>query len=416
MDTIRGGAPEGARRSGKIAKAGILGAVALLLAWMVVRTSAVDALLARNPAMAERLSPHDPQVNLALAMAELREGGAQRIRLTPDMTSRAEGAIRRAPLVDEPFLFGGLSLIMRGQPEAARTLLEEGIRRNPRSRPIRLFLLDSYLRTGRIAEAIREISMLSRLLPEANSVLVPELARYAQNPKTIGALERVLRTDPAQRLAIVNFLIREGAEPELVLRLAGADLIAAQTASSGWQAGLLDSMVKRGDVARAHALWFQFINQKTGPAAGIYNPEFQETRAPAPFNWTLGADGAGIAEPNANKGLDVTFYGRQNAVLATQMLVLRPGRYQLSMKVSGEAADKMGGLAWTLTCDSTTTPIVTLDISNAPYAGKRFATTFEVPSDNCAGQWLRLIGVSQEFPAAQQLTIDDLKLRSIGRL
>jgi hypothetical protein len=98
------------------------------------------------------------------------------------------------------------------------------------------------------------------------------------------------------------------------------------------------------------------------------------------------------------------FYGQQDGVLASQLLVLPPGRYRLSTNAPN-APEGASTLRWTLVCarDSSTIASVPLDQAIAG------TWQFQVPP-SCAAQRLELFGTSSDVARQTDLTIRSIEL------
>ena len=393
----------------------LVAAGSILLAWLVVRTSAVDALIRRNPVAAALVAPDNPRVKIALAMVEFRLNGG---RVNEASRQGAFSALARSPLAEDPFLLAAIDSLAKGDEQKGEALLAETRRRDPRSRTARLILLDRYLRTNRTAEAGVEIAVLNRLIAQAAEVLVPELARMISDPKTGGALIGLLRDDPAMRDAVLGKLASGGADPELILRVARSTGAGGRSGPEpAWQPALLSKMVEKGDVQRAHLLWRGFAGvSEADPAATPYDGTFRGLPGPAPFNWQLLSSPAGVAERTQAQSLDVDYYGRERAALATQLLMLEPGRYRLSFRAQGDATGQGSRLAWVVACSGgAAAQLLEAPLQRVGSAPKTIAAAFTVPPSGCPAQWLRLTGIPDEFPTGQSATIADVRIRPEGR-
>jgi hypothetical protein len=390
----------------------LLAGGAVAIGWLAVKSAAVDALVRRNPYAAASVSPGDPRIALNLAMAEFRlKQGA----VTPPLAERAIGSLQDAPLAEEPFFLAALAALVRGDEAAAEPLLIEAKKRNPRARATRILLLDRYLRAGRVEQAAAEISGVSRLMPATRRVLVPQLARFASDPKTSGALADILRSDPELMSGLLEHLASSGAQPETVLRLAGNEAGSAPDGQSpAWQQKLLSSLVKKGDVAGAQRLWSRFAGVPVN-GAQIYDGQFQRRPGPPPFNWQFSSSAAGVAEPTKSRSLQVEYYGRTDAELASQLLTLPPGRHQLRFKAVGDSPERGSSVSWRLVCHPSNVEIASVPIDKLSYAPRTIGAAFVVPASGCSGQWLRLVGTPAEFPTAHSITISDLQIARAGR-
>jgi hypothetical protein len=387
----------------------LLAIASAFLAWQIIQTSAADAFIKTEPVKAAVIAPGDPRVPMTLAMLEFQAAGG---KIGSRARQAAIDALPRAPLADEPFFLAGMAALIDGDEAKAEQLLREARRRNPRSRYARLILLDRYLRSGKIAEATEEMTALGNLIPDAGTVLTGELARLAQTPATSRALVRALQRNPGPRDSLLEYLAGSGADPELILRLS-RDVpgpLKAPPGGAAWQAKLVAALVERGQIDRAYALWRAFSSPRA-PARkdGLYDPNLQGMPGMAPFNWHFPSTAGGAAERFAG-GLQVEFYGRDDAELAGQLLMLRPGRYRLSFIAEGAADGENSRLSWTVDCLPSKARLGELVLKKVDYSPRRLAGEFAVPAQGCFAQWLRLAGTSAEFTKPQNATIRNISL------
>jgi hypothetical protein len=312
-------------------------------------------------------------------------------------------AQNQEPLADEPYLLAAVDALARGDNARGERLLEEARRRNPRLRLARLLLLDRYLRDGRIAQAVVEMKALDNLVEGASTALTAALAQMTQDPKTAPQMLPLLRKLPMLRDAVLESLVESGASTATVLDVAGP---AAQSrGAEPWKAALLNRLVTNNAFAEAWTLWQRFTGVQGGEGKAIYDPAFAGLPGPPPFNWKLSSGGAGVAERGRNHGLLVDYYGRDNGDLASQLLLLKPGRYRLSTKASGDAPGEGSRLAWRIACNPGDAGLLQLPLTGIGSEPKAFAASFIVPTSGCATQWLTLVGVSGDIATNQSATI-----------
>jgi hypothetical protein len=392
----------------RLPKIVLLSIGAIFIGWLCVRAAVSEALVRRNPTAAAKIMPDDPGVAFALASAEF---GERQGPVSTATYNRVLAAFPLEPLAPEPFLLAALAKLAGGNPVEARPFVQEARRRHPRSRFARLIYLDQVLRAGRVEEAASEIAVISRLVPEASRLLVPELARYAANPKTASALVRALEPDPVMRDSVLAHLAGKG-EIEAAMRLAGSGPSSAEDGGAPhWQNLLLEKLVEKGDVGRARSLWARFAGVDAGALGyGVYDGQFRRAPGPAPFNWRFSESGSGVAEPTKQPALQVDYYGRADAELASQLLQLAPGRHVLTFTVSGSSPKGGGAVSWRLVCARSKTEIAAFALSNLSYTPRRLSLPFNVPA-NCPAQWLRLTGTTADLPAAHNVIIADLQVR-----
>ncbi|HEV2866166.1 MAG TPA: hypothetical protein VGX37_06590 [Allosphingosinicella sp.] len=387
---------------------------ALVLGFFVVRYSVVNALLG-NPmgsAVAASLAPDHPAVALEAASTELQLTGSVR----PATERAALEAFRRSPLSEVPILIAARKALARSDEAAAARLIDVARRRNPRSRYAVLLRLDQQARLGDAEGAIETMAILTGALPNAGPMLTAQLAQMAENPRTRDAVQRVIAGNRQLRTDVLEQLARRGADPALVLALAGPLERPAPNASAPqWQRQLIEGMVERGQVAAAHEVWARLSG--IAPAAlagGIYDRDFAGSPGPPPFNWQMETSSEGFAE-RSNGALEVQYYGRGDARLAGQLLVLRPGRYRISFTAEGEAQGENGGrLVWTVSCYPGGPVGLEIPITGVVSNARTFTDEFTVPPRRCPGQWLRLVGTAAEFPKDQRVTIRQLRIEGPG--
>src|SRR4051794_35385287 len=377
--------------AGRVAAYAAALAAVLLAAWLVVRTSIVDAAAA-NPFLTARIAPSNPRPKLALATALLLLRGG---RLPPDVQREAVEALGKAPLAEEPFLIAGIEALARGDVRKGEQLLTEVRRRNPRQRLARLLLLDRYLREHRTTEATVEITVLSRLIGGAQNVLTGQLAQMASDPATAPQMLPILAAHPDLQNAVLESLAAGGKDPELILRVAALSRGRYLGRNEPWQRQLLASLVQRGEIGRALVVWARLAGLPPPPPdgqKGLYDGAFRGAPGAEPFNWSLATEGVGVAERTGRSSLQVDYYGHDSGNLARQLLVLRPGRYRFRFRVSGDASGYGSRLTWTLTCQPAgAAPLLRVPLVGIDSTAKAFKADFTVP-DGCASQWLQLEG------------------------
>jgi len=378
--------------------------------WWVVKTSAVDAFRSA-PVLAHAVAPGHPAPRLAIAADGIE---LSMDRADPARQQAAAEALADAPLAAEPFLLAGLAAATSGREAEGQALLEEARRRNPRLRDARLFLLDRYLRQGKIDEAGIELAALRRLVPGVANALAPQLAALVRDERTGAQLIRVLSSDPHVQQAVLARLATTGADPDLILRIARASPTATTRDGLPWQRQLLAALVQRGDMARALRLWRDFAGLPAGPdEKAVHDGRFQGLPGAAPFNWSINSGSAGIAERIPAPALQVEFYGRETTELAQQLMVLRPGRYRLRFKAEGNAKGDDSRLAWRIFCRGSATPFAQFVLRDITAAPKVIGGDFTIPA-GCAAQSLRLTGIAGEFPGIQLASITDVQVLPAG--
>ena len=388
-----------------IARAALVVVVGALLALQVVRSAAVTDDAARAT-LGKRLWPSHPAVIVDRTMAEIGARAARGQSLTPAILSQVDRIARQEPLAPEPFLIkGALAQVLR-QPELAEQLFAAARARDPRSVAARYFLADRYVRSGRTSLALAEIAALSELFPQGMAGFGPALATFAHAPGAVPQLRHLFRTSPHLEPVVLSALANDSNNAKLILALWGRRKGSADPATADWQAKLVNALVAQGQFTSAYGVW-RLVTGTNGAGGTLFNPGFAKSTVPPPFNWKFATSG-GVVEPAPGNRLQVIYYGRDDAILAEQLLLLSPGRYRLSMDIS-DPPGAGGELAWALTCVPGTQSLLRLPIARKG----PLAASFSVPQ-GCAAQRLQLGGNPGDFPQSQDFTIGQFSLTRVA--
>jgi tetratricopeptide (TPR) repeat protein len=380
---------------------------AILLGVEVTRLTVASAVADTRPELASRLAPLAPATLKSLAMAEVGEAAAKGADPSQATLDRFRDLATAAPLRPEPFLVEAALAERREAYDRAVQLLIDARQRDPRSVAARYLLADVYLRQGKAIDGLRQMAILTRLIPAATVQLIPALSEYAHTPGAREKLAMILRDNPQLRQPLLAALSADPDNADLVVTLAGPSAGLSDPNTRTWQLRLLLGFIERKDYDRAYALWRQFAGAGEGPRPLLFNGDFMRIAAPPPFNWALLSSSAGVAEAD-NGRLRVLYYGRENALLASQVLLLPPGSYKFEASASGQVAS--GALVWTLQCSSGHAPLMRLQVG----ASVTQAVTFVVPSSGCDAQALQLDGLQQDMPQDTDVQIGPARIERIG--
>lgn len=371
--------------------------VALLLGVQVIRNSAVNALVDRRPDAAARVWSGHPAAQASLGMTQIGRAARQGKPAPGSVLTMMDDVALKAPLAPEPFLVRGVQAQLASQPSLALQAFTAAERRDPRALPAHFFLAGLDFRSGDAGHGLKEIAVLARLSPLGLGNLSPYLAAYAQNRSTWPQLREMFRANPDLEETTLETLASDPRNADTVMALSNE---ASRNPKLGWVPGLLYGLVGSRDYERAHALWASISHVQSGSST-LYDPGFSQTNAPPPFNWDLTSSTVGLAERQPGGKLHIIFYGREDGVLARQLLLLAPGQYRMSMAVGGQGRS----LTWSLRCDRTQAPFtaIPLDVAGAkPWS-------FTVPPD-CPAQWLELTGVSSDVGQQSEVAVSHLQL------
>lgn len=380
-----------------------MGLAALIVAFYVIRVAAIEAFAAKDPVKAGAFWPGHPAVVMESGLAEVGETAAAGRPVDRALVDRLIAASAKAPLAIEPFLVRGVEAQLSGDEAAALRSFLAARLRNPRAIAPRYFLANHYLDANQAASGLMEISALTRLVPGSMATIIPHLVDYARDPSATSQVKQMLEAHPDLESALLIELAGSAADSSLVMSLWSGRKVEGTRA---WQARLLNQLVEAGRYQDARTAWAKFTNISADHRR-LFDSEFKVSSLP-PFGWTLASGGSGIAEPQSGR-LHVIYYGRDDLVLATQLLTLPPGSYRLSMNLD-PISPAARVLRWTVRC------LPSSDVLASIPADRRgaVAATFTVRPGNCLAQRLELSGNAPEFPQQSELTVSNLQLQRDG--
>ena len=377
---------------------------ALVAGFQVVRTAIVSAETRGDPRLISSLWAGHPDVLAKSAMLGVANSAVTHKPLDRATLAKVEELARVAPLAPEPFLIEGAVAQRAARRADAERLLIQARLRDPRNAGVRYLLATNDLESGKILDAIREMVALRGLLPGPNFEVSEALANYGKTPGAIATLRQIFKEHAVLEPQVLSLLAANPANAELVMTLASARPGTSDMPAPEWQGVLLTKLVDGGQYDKAHSLWRRLSGfSDTG---SIFNPQFARIGAPPPFNWSFANSGAGLAEP-ADGALRVLYFGREDIALASQVLLLGPGAYQLGSRAAGDLGSS-GSLRWNLKCLPGKSVLLDIPLRSSWSGGK-----FRIPEAGCRAQQLQLMGKSQEFSDNADVRLSGLQLRKM---
>lgn len=379
--------------------------IVMFLAAVVVRNAAVAGFSETRPDLAALFWARHPDTELTMSMTDIARSARMRKPVGSAVFKSIGDAARKEPLSPVPFLVRGVQAQLAGDGAIAERAFIAAQWRDPRSLPAAYFLADRYFRTGDARHGLRQVAALARLAPNGPEIVGPYVAQYARDRRNWNQLHALFRSNARLAEAALQVLARDPRNADAVLALSRGQ---ARAAGSQWLSLLVQSLSSAGQYPRAYAIWSAVGGVKPAASGLIYDASFSEPDAPPPFNWTLTSSPVGLAAREPGGRLHLLFYGQQDGVLASELLLLQPGVYRLSMELIAGGPNPQA-ISWSIRCDKAAQAIASAPINTIAARG----WTFKVPA-GCGAQWLELVGTSAELPQQTDVMIRALRLERVG--
>lgn len=330
-------------------------------------------------------------------------------RAPANMAEVSRTALAGAPLAYEPFFGAAIGGFQGGnQAGTARdaVLLNEALRRNPRSREARILLMRHAAGSGDLRAAIDHMAVLNRLSGVAIAQLMDALGKAISNDNQVDEAVAALKPHPELYRPFLSGFRSAKKPGSLAVRLV-QQLPDHAIADPQARADAIALMIAARAFGQARRLWAG--GKMPGPNDLIYSPDFALTIPPPPFNWELAENSTGVAERIPGGGISTRYYGRAPGPVARQLVTLAPGGYKASIDYR-TIGGTPGVMALQIRCAGSDLPLGEIKLEGVNGSDKVSSFGFTVPAEDCAGQMLALVGRAGPTRDPQELTVRSISL------
>lgn len=314
--------------------------------------------------------------------------------------AQAELALRNAPINARALRILGQLADASHQEERATKLMRAAANRSLSESFADFWMLQKSFEKKDYSSAVDYADVFLRKRPQLVDHVMPILARLAESedPAAMGALQKVLATDPPWRSGFFSALLSRVKDARTPLNL----LLSVRTSSTPPTTadlnGYLSFLIAHKIYELAYYTWLQFLSaEELGKVGLLTNGSFETTPSGLPFDWVI-SSGSGVTvdisplpdRPDRRGLLLELGPGRVEFGGVSQVLFLSPGTYGLKGKIRGELKGRRG-LQWRVLCLGTSAPLgeSPMFVGAAP-AWSDFTVGFSVPEKDCRAQQLRL--------------------------
>jgi len=433
-------------RMASILRAGLLGCLAVVLAWVVVSQSLVAYLAVAAPGIAVKLRSDEPRALLNLVERQLQADAASAgtrgsaDRSTPpapsddrlrelidaarpltqnaprderpgsdvsghdrvaleDLQRWTELALARDPVNARALRLLGQLALRQGDEARAERFMTGAVHASVRESVAAHWLMQRKFDQRQYAQALSLADALLRTRSRILPYVVPTLARMAEIPAAKEKLKELLATNPPWRSQFFAALPRAVSDARTPLEILLSLREATEPPSASDLRGYLDVLIDHKFYELAYYTWLQFLPPEQLSSTGLlFNGSFEHTPSGLQFDWTL-PTGNGVTidiaqrpdQPDQRALLIELGPGRVEFPGIQQMLLLAPGTYGFKGQYKGEIIGRRG-FVWRATCiGAPSTPLgqSPMMIGTIP-AWQAIEFSFTVPEQDCRAQLVRL--------------------------
>lgn len=337
--------------------------------------------------------------NAAANSPKRRSDDALMLAIATEMNAKELHSFARSTAISDPLHAAGFFLEVMAldasetsTEEARRKLIAEASKRQPSFAAPRIWLTADDIRKERYDRALNGADTVMRLNSEFRTLLIPALVPLLDNENARPLLDAKLRDFPIWRTQFLAEAIKAGGYDERVeamLRHKAPARYASAMAAE--KSAYLQSLVEKGEGARAYRLWQAFGGRKAAVADG----DFSDSNPVYPFAWRLGTDAYSYAEKvPAGEGVGnlvrAHHGGDGRFGLMTQIVALTPGTHVLSFTMRDGGLAEPKRLFWRVRCLDASDNIASRSLAKLSNDWQKVQMRVEIPAEGCSLQYLIL--------------------------
>lgn len=324
-----------------------------------------------------------------------------------------QSALQRSPLNVEALSTLALAREKQGRDRDATALMNLAAEAGWWDDATQIWMFDRARDVGRYEVAMERADALLRR-ETLQDALFPLLVEMAREPDGMSALISRLEEKPSWRPAFLQWLsYQEGEDERNVDRFWRLLARSGAPPSTRELAARINGLVEHRRYATAQLTWVQ-SRAKHRTSALVFDGQFDDASKPlqdgpaTPFQWGFADDAAATtaidlpSQPISGVALNVNVDPGFSSEIATQLIVLSPGFYQLDYAVSRSGNEDLNSVFWSVRCvdGGPVLPPNQTFRHQRPDGWNDIRLTFEVPAD-CPAQFLQLRGNGQALASGE---------------
>ncbi len=295
-------------------------------------------------------------------------------------------------------------------PDDANTLLQAG---------------DYWWRGGEYSRAVESWGRALSHEPAVNQKLFPVFLRIMEQAGGMEVMRDTLIAVPAWFNDFFEYVMTNASNDQLVRRLFALRNEAAVPVTLAEQKSYLRFLEAERRWDEAFVVWANSLRRENLSVMGQpVNGGFEVEPTGVGFDWRVREDPAVLIKTDytygisGHKALHIIFRGqRVNFRHIEQLMILQPRKYRFRGQVRPDSLQAAAGVQWQLTCvGGKEQPFARSNRFIGVDQWRTFSFDFKVPRQDCDGQVLRLVSVTQgvEDPVYKgEIWFDDLSIEAL---
>ena len=361
---------------------------ALALAYFATTFSLSMAAARANPAVALRLFPANAHAQAR--RAELLIGPDMDRARWREVRALAERSLERSPASPIAMRILGLATFAAGDEPQGERFMQASRALSRRDLPTTLYMIERSVAAERPDQALANFDIALRTAPSIYDTLFPVLANALADDALFPAFDRLAARNPPWFSSFVASATYLAPPVTNVARLLRLHPNAPAAEAMEVRSVVLARLVRDG--AYRQAVDYYRSLSRPGNKALVRDGGFASNSFLPPFEWAFAAEDGLAGEAAPGGGLRFSASPGSSGPVASQLLMLAPGRYELGSEAGFTFSASDGRAEWRLACAPPEgTQLSTAGFQQSPRGAGTARAVFEVPPNRCAAQTLSLI-------------------------
>ncbi len=394
--------------------ASLLGVATIFLAWLVITNGVANANAITNPKLALAFQSWSSRANGVMGSIDFATLGT---KSGPAVSRVSQRALRRD--ATEYLAMRNLAAFsdLQGAKPKASLQFKYVTRLTRRDLLTNLWFSEAQVEDGNVKGALKYFDQALKTSNEAADILFPIMIKAFDDPELLAPIVDILAPKPAWA---DEFLTRAIDSSQSGTNIHRALELLHQKKSDvppDVRSHALYRLVSLGQIDQAFALYSNFDPMARAKKPLIVDGGFEANRDVYPFGWTMVDDEAFSTErlsragSKGNTALSILAAAPAQGAAVRQLLLLTPGRYQMTYDIMIVKGERPSSFSWRVAC--ATTAGTKIGVFPVPLVTKKAAQlALSVPA-GCTAQWLEFHVELFDGDGEASAVLDNVALSSL---